>query len=808
MGAPGDSPLDSISTGERGDTVEVRGPGVVGDPVQRRRQGLAAGVLSIAILAAAVAPASVTRAAEPDGSSPPTPTASTVTSGSPDPALARGIIVKTRSAGAGVRGLAAASSEALAAQGEPDGVQVGPAIEGTTRLLKFDEPLPQAQAEAAATALEDRIDVEWAVPDLPRRVVATPVFPNDPSFGTQWDLWDSRLPDGGYSVKAPLVWGTTTGSADVVVAIIDTGITDHPDLDANVVPGYDFVSDPAMANDGDGRDPDPADPGDWVTQADVDSDRFGPYCDSSWIGNSSWHGTHVAGTIAAVQDNNYGISGVAPGVRIQPVRALGKCGGYDFDIVAAMTWAVGGSVSGVPDNPTPAKVVNMSLGGDGPCLPSYQQAIDLATSVGATVVVAAGNSAAPVTDFTPANCSGVLSVTATSSAGSRAYYSNYGVSPGQVSLSAPGGDFSVDQGIYSTFNSGATVPAAPTFNRYQGTSMATPHVAAGAALLYSLGVTGSTAIRQQLVTAVQPYPAGSNCTQVSCGAGILDLSLLAQAVPPDAPVNLVHEQIDASSIRLTWTPPTGGPPITGYDVQTSTDNGASWYDETTTVEPQAMIELKAGIGYRFRVAATSSTRRGAWSVPTGVVELSDVTEPGTPTQVRAKPRDTGITVTWEAPVFDGGAPLGEYVVTAEPGRHLCASDGLSCVISGLDNGRTYTVTVTASNTAGLTSVASTEVTATPRTTPGAVSNVTVTYKGSGRDRTAVIRWSAPEDDGGAPVTRYRAHAKQVGKSYGSWTYSTKRVVKLSVRQGKDYRVQIQARNAAGYGEKRTIRIGF
>lgn len=722
--------------------------------------------------------------------------------------MARGLIVKTRTSGASVRSLVAASSAALAAQGEPDEIAIGPAIEGTTRLLTFAEPLAQSEAEQAAAVLEQRIDVEWAVPDLPRRITGAPVIPNDPSFGQQWDLWDSGRPDGGYSVKAPLVWGTTTGSSDVVVAIIDTGITDHPDLAGQLVPGYDFVSDPAMGNDGDGRDPDPADPGDWVDQADVNSGRFGSYCDSSWIAPSTWHGTHVAGTIGAIQDNAYGISGVAPGVKLQTVRALGKCGGYDFDITAAMTWAVGGSVSGIPDNPTPAKVINMSLGGEGDCLPTYQQAIDLATSKGAVVVVAAGNESSAVTNFTPANCPGVVAVAATSRAGALAYYSNYGVSPGQVALAAPGGDFGSDNGIYSTFNTGSTVPGSPTFGRYQGTSMATPHVAGAAALLYSLGTTGTAAVRAALSAAVQPFPAGSGCTTVACGAGILDLSVLASTTVPGAPSDLIHAQVGNTSLRLSWSPPSSGATPTGYDVQASTDDGASWYDETTSEDTSVTITLMPGVQYRFRVAATSTAGPGAWSAPTDVIELRDVTVPGAPTDVRVKPGNGHLTVSWAAPVDDGGAPLADYVVTAEPGAHLCATTTLSCVVDDLDNGRAYDITVTASNTAGLTSLSSPSTTATPRTTPGPVTGITVTYQGSGSQRTAVIRWKAPVDDGGAAITRYRERWKRVGATYHSWSSSTKRVAKVPVKKGKTYRVQIEARNAAGYGDTTTVRLRF
>ena len=727
--------------------------------------------------------------------------------------LARGLIVKTRSAGVSVRGLAAATSAALTAgQSVAAGagpiaadITIGPAIEGTTRLLAFEEPLPSSTAEAVAAVLEDRIDVEWAVPDLPRRAMADPVIPNDPQFLQQWDMWDSSRPQGGYSIKAPLIWGTTVGSSDVVVAVVDTGITNHPDLAGQLVAGYDFVSDAAMGNDGDGRDPDPADPGDWVSQSDVDSGRFGSYCDAEWIANSTWHGTHVAGTIAAIQDNSYGISGIAPGVKLQAVRALGKCGGYDFDIAAAMTWAVGGSVSGVPVNATPASVVNLSLGGEGTCLRSYRDAIDFATSAGAVVVVAAGNESSPLADFAPGNCPGVVSVTSTSRAGSLASYSNYGTAAAQPTIAAPGGDYGVDGGVYSTMNSGTTVPRNPVFTSYQGTSMATPHVAGAAALVYSLGVSGTQRVIDELTASVQAFPASSGCTVVRCGAGILDLSRLAATAPPGAPSDLVHEQIDSRSLRLSWTPPNTGSPPTGYAVQASI-NGADWIDDATTVDPEVTLTLSAGVAYRFRVAAMSDVGTGAWSLPTDVIELRAVSEPGAPTAVRVQPGDGAVTVSWQAPTNDGGAPLAEYVVTAEPGRHLCSTTELTCVVEGLANGVVYSVSVTASNAAGLTSRATATVSAAPRATPGAVRSVTVTYRGSGTIKTATIRWRAPSDDGGAPVVRYRARIARAGAAYGAWTYTTMRAVQADVRKGRVYRVQISARNAAGYGATVTVRL--
>ena len=757
---------------------------------------IAASVLSAPSVAQADSPVPKAGTASAAGKAPP-----------PAEPLARGLIVKTKTSGTSVRGLAAASSAALAAQGDPDEVSIGPAVQGTTRLLEFAEPLPQGQAEAAAQVLAERIDVEWVVPDLPRRVAETPVIPNDPSFAQQWDMWDPSRANGGYSVKAPLVWGTTTGSSKVVVAIVDTGITDHPDLNANVVPGYDFVSDPAMANDGDGRDADPADPGDWVDQADIESGRFGSYCDSDWIGNSSWHGTHVAGTIAAIQDNKYGISGVAPGVRVQMVRALGKCGGYDFDIVAAITWAVGGHVSGVPDNPTPAQVVNMSLGGEGMCLKSYQDAVNLANSRGATVVVAAGNSGVPVTEFAPANCSGVVVATATGSTGRLAYYSNYGVNAGQVTLAAPGGDFNIDNGVYSTANSGVTVPGSPSVRRLQGTSRATPHVAGAAALLYSLGMSGS-AVEKSLVQAVQPFPAGSGCTTVKCGVGILDLSLLSRTAPPSAPIDVMRLQTGATTVRVSWSVPPSGPTPSGYLVQASTDGGTYWVDTAKVTDTYADVTLKPGMSYRFRVAALTQAGQGPWSLITAPIELSSSNPPGAPTAVAVVPSNGRLDVSWQAPSDDGGSPLANYVVTVEPGRHLCTTLSLTCYVEDLENGREYTVTVTASNDAGLTSASSEPVTATPSATPGTVDLVTVRIKGTGSKRTAVITWAPPTDDGGAAVDEYRTRWKKGSSSYRSWSSTTTRTLKFRVRKGATYRVQIAAHNAAGYGKSKTVRVRF
>ena len=217
-----------------------------------------------------------------------------------------------------------------------------------------------------------------------------------------------------------------------MVAVIDTGYRPHADLTGRFVQGYDFIWDPEVANDGDGRDADARDPGDWITSADAASVTFA----GCPVENSSWHGTHVAGTIAANTNNGVGVAGVNWQAKILPVRVLGKCGGYTSDIVDGMRWAAGLTVSGVPANANPAKVLNISLGGSGTCSMAEQSAVNDINATGAVIVVAAGNSDADAAAFTPSSCDGVIVVGATDKSGTRAYYSNYG---SIVDISAPGG---------------------------------------------------------------------------------------------------------------------------------------------------------------------------------------------------------------------------------------------------------------------------------------------------------------------------------------------------------------------------------
>ena len=344
-------------------------------------------------------------------------------------------------------------------------------------------------------------NVEYAEPDRLLQPMATP---NDAQYNQQWHYFEAT---GGMNL--PQAWDTTTG-AGTVVAVIDTGYRPHPDLAANLLPGYDMISDTFVSVDGNGRDSDATDPGDWSSAG-----QCGP---GEPARSSSWHGTHVAGTIAAVTNNGTGVAGVAYGARIVPLRALGRCGGYTSDIADSIIWASGGSVSGAPANANPADVINLSLGGGGSCASTTQSAVNTARANGSTVVVAAGNSNTNASGFNPANCSGVITVAATNRNGGRAYYSNFGA---VVDVAAPGGDVTTGtaNGVLSTLNSGSSTPGSDNYAYYQGTSMAAPHVAGLAALLKAADPSLTPdQIESTITSTARSFPASCN----QCGSGIAD----------------------------------------------------------------------------------------------------------------------------------------------------------------------------------------------------------------------------------------------------------------------------------------------
>lgn len=339
-------------------------------------------------------------------------------------------------------------------------------------------------------------------------------FPDDPFFNEQWDMHHVQV---GLSVQD--AWEVTEGLG-AVVAVIDTGVlVDHPELSENILPGFDFISDVKSSNDLNGRDADASDSGDFAFAGDcggaIQSDK-----------PSSWHGTHVAGIVAAKANNSIGVAGVAPSAKVVPVRVLGKCGGSLVDIADAILWAAGLPVVGVPINPNPADVINLSLGGQGSCSFTMQNAIDRATAAGVIVVVAAGNDSIDVKNAMPANCEKVITVAATTIDGGLASYSNFGE---RIDIAAPGGEIltSLFEGIVNCGNDGLTTPGQHALVALEGTSMAAPHVAGVVALMRSKDPDISyEEVYRKITKRAKLFPATAKniCTITTCGAGIIDAS--------------------------------------------------------------------------------------------------------------------------------------------------------------------------------------------------------------------------------------------------------------------------------------------
>jgi len=500
-------------------------------------------------------------------------------------------------------------------------------VGGSAQLLRFERPMSRVQAEAVAARLALRPDVAWVTPNLRERRQATAQnAPSDPDYaGTnadsgQWWLQAVQGSNGspiamrlrGVPSFLPAWLNRTTGSAAAVVAVLDTGITCHPELGnltttcigGAILPGYDFVADwdpvaqRGFANDGDGRDADPRDPGDWVSAADrsADSTRYG----SCEVEDSSWHGTTIAGMVAAQTNNGVGVAAINWNGRVLPVRVAGKCGADVADIIEGMRWAAGlpackrsdgsgGCTEFAPFNANPARIVNISFGGSAACSPAYQQAIDELRAalfangaVGAVVVAAAGNGFN--TPSRPANCERVLGVTALNRDGFKANYANFG--PG-LAIATVGGDDDdgawgrllganslADSGLLSIGNPSPTAPAdcaGPGANCYFyhfGTSFAAPIVAGTVSLMLSVapGLTVAE-IEQGLTRTARPHvrsavagfglcsasnPGRCLCTTSTCGAGILDANqALAYAAAPGsyvAPVPVTVE-IDSPELR-------------------------------------------------------------------------------------------------------------------------------------------------------------------------------------------------------------------------------------------------------------------
>jgi serine protease len=443
----------------------------------------------------------------------------------------------------------------------------------SAQRLRFAQPLTREQAQTLAERLAARPEVAWAVPDTRERRLANP--PGDPYFDQQW--WAQAVSGSDAVPLAQRQRGVpgflsawvnrdVTGSASARIAVLDSGIlAGHPDLAGRVLTGYDMVSQASYANDGDGRDPDPRDPGDWVSSADI-AGNPGDF-QGCTVEDSKWHGTAIAGLVGAATNNGLGMAGINWAAPVLPVRVAGKCGASVGDIVDGMRWAAGLAVCRRSDpqdgscleaaapNANPARVVNISFGGSGACDP-YQQAIEELRVLGVVVVAAAGNEHA--TPTRPAKCPGVVGVVALHRDGFKSNYSNFGAALTASGIATVGGDdvdgsarwnALADAGLLSLGNSGLTAPQADGYYVYYGTSFSAPLVAGAVSLMLSVNPALTHAqIVQGLRASARPHvgssvpgvnacsdanPGRCLCTTATCGAGILDaVQAVAYAANP------------------------------------------------------------------------------------------------------------------------------------------------------------------------------------------------------------------------------------------------------------------------------------
>ncbi len=557
-----------------------------------------------------------------------------------DATVARGLIVTLKAPSDGGRESPQATRErlrAVAADAGLGGAQAPMPVGPGAHLLPFAAPLTGTAVQDAERRVRLNPQVASVEPDVRLKRLATP---NDPYYtdGIQWHL---RTPaqGGAAALNLPPAWERTRGSAEQVVAVVDSGaLYGHPDLAGKLLPGYDLISDLDTSNDGDGRDPDASDPGDWITSSEAGSGRY-PLCPAE---DSSWHGSFIAGEIAAATHNGLGVAGVGWDTRVQPVRVSGKCGAWLSDVVEGIRWAAGLPVSGVPTNPTPARVINVSFGGSSSCNSAYQTAIDDAGAAGSLVVVAAGNENGALTR--PADCAGVLAVGAARQDGLKTYYSSYGPN---VGIMAPGGPGAADTGprLYSTSNAGLRGPGEHIYDSKDGTSFASPLAAGVAALMLSVNPALTPA---QLISRIQsgarPFPSSAayptcrvgmpassacNCTRETCGPGLLDADRALQlATSPSAVIAPIGSVPAGSTVTLDGrgSAAVAGASIASYQWSQVSGSPVGIRDAGA---PVASVSLPDARGdWVFRLLVTDSEGRAADNYVTVSTFGGDVDEGG------------------------------------------------------------------------------------------------------------------------------------------------------------------------------------
>ncbi len=552
----------------------------------------------------------------------------------------------------------------------------GPGLNSRTQVVLADG-LSSAQL---AARLAQESDIEYAVADQKRfRLTA----PNDTLYGDNLSgftptagQWYLRAPIGTVqsSINVEPAWDVTPGSTSVVVAVLDTGIRyDHAELrpttsGGNLLPGYDMVTNVGMANDGNGRDADPTDPGDWITYAETTGSGQFAGCgrdgnNNLAAENSSWHGTQTTGIIGALTDNGTGMASVGRNIRVLPVRVLGKCGGYDSDIMAGMLWAAGIGVSGLPTNPSPAKVINLSLGGTGACSQAYRDTLGQLANVGVVVVASAGNRGGSVT--VPGNCPGVIAVAGLRHAGTKVGFSDLGP---DISISAPAGNcvntlsgLPCVYPILTTSNAGTTTPIASSsiftdsYNASLGTSFSAPLVSGTVGLMLSADPSLTpAAIRAILMGSARPFPTtgGDNgdggltevprcvaptsadqaqcyCTTATCGAGMLDAGAALTAVSAGLQAQIDFPRTGASpgqaltlSGASSWV--ASGRSIAAYQWTLVDDGGV--VTPLTVTTANTLVVTPSALG-RFTVSLTITDNLNATSTTSQTIDV--VTPPVT-----------------------------------------------------------------------------------------------------------------------------------------------------------------------------------
>lgn len=608
------------------------------------------------------------------------------------------------------------------------------------RLLADRMQLVRGQgigSAALAARLAGDPDVEWAVVDGRRFALAAPNDPRYPGGLTtvtpsagQWYL---RANSGEVkaSIGVEAAWSQATGSGQVV-AVLDTGITNHPDLASKLLPGYDFVGysvdDVPTANDGDLDDADPADPGDWITDAENKSDAF----KDCGVTNSSWHGTQVSGLAAAVTGNGVGMAGVARDAMLLPVRVLGKCGGYDSDIIAAMRWAGGLSVSGVADNPNPARVLNLSLGSTGECTAAYRSALTELAAQQVVVVAAAGNEGLAV--GVPANCPGVVAVAGVRHIGSKVGYSDLGP---EVVVSAPGGNCVNETGtclypLLSTSNSGSQGPGVSRYttggsDAAVGTSFSSPLVAGTVALMLSANPDLSPAqVASALRTSARAFPtsggdSGSQacqapgatpqdtecyCTLATCGAGLADAgAAVTRAISGPFPVATVSDQTPVVGRSVTLNA-SGSTALAGRSLAShawSVVSGDAQFTSATNANRATLRVDGAGpVVVQLTVAddlATSATLRLQLDVAASALAAAISATPSSPEV------GDSIALSGTASVVDAGRSIAAYrwEITSGAGlAHFSGATDQPTATLVADAAGSVTVQLTITDSAGQT----------------------------------------------------------------------------------------------------------